>query len=100
MVVEFPSAYDVEKRGFVDALRRVHPDEIDYPAFTWTPTTSPDDPQDHHDRIDYVFVRDRFVKATIEHAYIVGEKSPEADIVVTPWPSDHRAVLVEVLLEP
>jgi endonuclease/exonuclease/phosphatase family metal-dependent hydrolase len=100
MAVEFPSAYAVEKRGFADALRRAHPDEVEFPAFTWTPTTSPDDPQDHHDRIDYVFVRDRFVKATIEHAYIVGEKSPEADIVVTPWPSDHRAVLVEVLLEP
>jgi len=100
LVVEFPSAYAVEKRGFADALRLAHPDEVEFPAFTWTPTTSPDDPQDHHDRIDYVFVRNRFVNATVEHASIVGEKSPEADIVVTPWPSDHRAVLVEVLLEP
>jgi poly(3-hydroxybutyrate) depolymerase/endonuclease/exonuclease/phosphatase family metal-dependent hydrolase len=100
LAVAFPSAHDVEKRGFTDALRRFHPDEIEYPAFTWTPVTAPGDPLDHHDRIDYVFVRDRFVDATVEYAAIVGEKSPEADIVVTPWPSDHRAVLVEVLLEP
>ena len=25
-------------------------------------------------------------------AAIFGEKSPEADIVSTPWPSDHRAI--------
>jgi len=100
LVVEFPSVYAVEKRGFTDAVRRFYPDEVEFPAFTWTPTTSPGDPQDHHDRIDYVFVRTRFVNATIENASIVGEKSSTADLVVTPWPSDHRAVLVEVLLEP
>jgi hypothetical protein len=27
---------------------------------------------------------------------IVGERSPEAAIVVDPWPSDRRAVVVEV----
>ncbi len=29
-------------------------------------------------------------------ADIIGEKGPEADIVVTPWPSDHRAVAAKV----
>jgi hypothetical protein len=29
-------------------------------------------------------------------AGVVGEKQPEADIVVTPWPSDHRAVVTKV----
>jgi hypothetical protein len=29
-------------------------------------------------------------------AGIVGEKAPEADIVVTPWPSDHRATTAKV----
>ena len=29
-------------------------------------------------------------------AGIVGEKAPEADIVVTPWPSDHRATMAKV----
>jgi exodeoxyribonuclease-3 len=29
-------------------------------------------------------------------AGIVGEKAPEADIVVTPWPSDHRATVAKI----
>jgi hypothetical protein len=27
---------------------------------------------------------------------IVGEKTPDADLAVTPWPSDHRAVAATV----
>ena len=94
LAVRFPTARDIEKRGFKDAFRAVFPDEVARPAFTWTPTSSADDPDDHHDRIDYVFVRGKGV--TVYDAAIVGEKSPEADIVVTPWPSDHRAVVVTV----
>jgi hypothetical protein len=29
-------------------------------------------------------------------AGIVGEKAPEADLVVTPWPSDHRASMAVI----
>ena len=32
----------------------------------------------------------------VESAEIVGEKRPEADVVVRPWPSDHRAVVATV----
>ena len=64
------------------------------PAFTWTPTTEPTDPEDHHDRIDFVFAR--APKLEVLSAGIVGEKAPEADIVVTPWPADHRAVVATV----
>ena len=59
------------------------------PAFTWTPTTADDDAEDHHDRIDFTFGRAAALK--VLEAGIVGEKTPEADIVVTPWPSDHRS---------
>lgn len=96
MVVAWPFTKALERAGFTDALRNVHPDEVAKPAFTWTPTTAPDDPADHHDRIDYVFVRG--VRMEIESARIVGEQSPAADLVITPWPSDHRAVLVDLVL--
>ncbi|MFT5139563.1 MAG: exodeoxyribonuclease-3 [Lysobacterales bacterium] len=92
--VEFPFTVKLEELGFVDAYRTVFPDEIARPGYTWTPTTSPDDPADHHDRIDFIFVRG----AQVLDAAIVGEKSPEAEIVVTPWPSDHRAVMAKILL--
>ncbi|MFM8599419.1 MAG: endonuclease/exonuclease/phosphatase family protein [Mycobacterium sp.] len=101
MVVAWPTSLALERLGFTDALRAAHPDEVAKPAFTWTPSTERTDPADHHDRIDYVLVRagpggDRDKKAVVEAASIVGEKAPEADIVVTPYPSDHRSVVASV----
>jgi exodeoxyribonuclease-3 len=72
----------------------VHPDPVADPAFTWTPTTAADDPSDHHDRIDFVFARGETL--TVADARIVGEAPETSGIVVTPWPSDHRAVVTEV----
>jgi exodeoxyribonuclease-3 len=72
----------------------VHPDVVAKPAYTWTPTGEPTDPEDHHDRIDFVLTRAKDL--TVEDASIVGEKPEGAEIVVTPWPSDHRAVVAKV----
>ena len=100
LAVEWPLVRALEAEGFVDALRAVHPDEMSKPAFTWTPTTRPDDPADHHDRIDFVLVRGGAgVALSVEAAGIVGEQAPEADLVVTPWPSDHRAVRAVIRLD-
>jgi len=97
LAVAWPLVRALEADGFVDALRSVHPDAVAKPAYTWTPTTRPDDPADHHDRIDFVLVRGATL--TVEAAGIVGEQTPEADLVVTPWPSDHRGVRVVVRLD-
>ena len=94
IVVHWPSSLSIEKLGFVDAYRAVHPDPVAKPAYTWTPTTEPSDPEDHHDRIDFVLARAKDLK--VEDASIVGEKPEAAEIVVTPWPSDHRAVVAKV----
>jgi exodeoxyribonuclease-3 len=97
MAVNYPLTRALEDEGFVDAVRAVYPDEMEKPAYTWTPTTRPDDPMDHHDRIDFVFVRGAGV--TVESAAIVGESAAVADLVVTPYPSDHRAVRVGIRLD-
>jgi len=97
LAVQYPLTRALEAAGFVDALRAVYPDEMQNPAFTWTPTTTADDPADHHDRIDFVFVRGAGV--TVESAAIVGESAAAADLVVTPYPSDHRAVRVGIRLD-
>jgi endonuclease/exonuclease/phosphatase family metal-dependent hydrolase len=94
IAVAYPTTLAIEARGFVDAFRAAHPDEVAKPGITWTPTTEPADPEDHHDRIDFVFARGE--NLVVEKAGIVGEKAPEADIVATPWPSDHRAVAATV----
>jgi endonuclease/exonuclease/phosphatase family metal-dependent hydrolase len=92
--VRWPFTAALEGAGFVDAFRAVHPDPVAVPAFTWTPTGDPADPEDHHDRIDFVFARGAGLAVT--DAAIVGEKAPEAQIVSTPWPADHRAVVAEI----
>lgn len=94
--VPFPTVLRLESIGFVDTFRTAFPDEIEKPGFTWTPGSTVDDKEDHHDRIDFILVR--ATGAKVESAAVVGEKRPEADIIITPWPSDHRAVVATVLI--
>lgn len=94
VAVEYPTSKAVAAMGFTDALRAAHPDVAAKPAFTWTPSTEPTDPEDHHDRIDFVYAKGPALK--VLSAAIVGEKAPAADIVVAPWFSDHRAVVADV----
>lgn len=95
MVVRYPSTLRIEEEGgFTDLFRKAFPDPVAKPAFTWTPTSEPTAKDDHHDRIDFVFGRAKAL--AVLKAGIVGEKKPEADVVVTPWPSDHRAVYASV----
>ena len=93
VAVAWPTTARLEAAGFADAYRAAHPDPLAKPAYTWTPMWSTeDDPQDKHDRIDFVFVRG----AAVTYAAIVGEVGPRSDIGVTPWPSDHRAVVATI----
>jgi exonuclease III len=97
VVARWPSTGRLIDEGFVDAYRHVHPDPLAHPGYTWTPITSEEDPKDRHDRIDFVFVGGRY--GQIEEAKVVGERPESADIVITPYPSDHRGVAVTVRLE-
>lgn len=90
--VAFPQSRKLAEAGFVDAYRAIYPDEVAKPGFTWTPTTEEDAKDDHHDRIDFIYARG----GEIIDAAILGEKPERADIVVTPWPSDHRAVVATI----
>lgn len=92
--VEWPTTKTIVAAGFTDAYRSLHPDPVKKPGVTWTPLTKPTDPKDHHDRIDFVFAGGARVK--VKNAQIVGESADAADIVVSPYPSDHRAVVAEV----
>jgi len=89
--VEWPSTKSFADAGFKDSYREIHPDVLANPGYTWTPTTKADDPKDHHDRIDFILYRGDGIKASTSQ--IIGEDAQNADIVYTPFPSDHRAVL-------
>ena len=94
--VAYPGSLAMEKEGFSDAWRVAYPDEMKKPGFTWTPLTKADDPKDHHDRIDFVYFRSKGIE--LGEAKIVGEDKGNADIVVSPYPSDHRAVVASFTL--
>lgn len=95
MKVDYPASRKTAAVGLVDAYRAAHPDETSALGHTWTPTTRPDDPKDRHDRIDFVYVSPSLQVRSCE---VVGESEDFADIVVRPYPSDHRAMVAEVVL--
>ncbi|WDE98914.1 endonuclease/exonuclease/phosphatase family protein [Lentisphaera profundi] len=96
MKVEYPSSKAIAKAGFGDAYRTIYPDEMKKPGFTWSPIYKADDSKTHHDRIDFIYFKGKGVKVT--DAKIIGENSENADIVVSPYPSDHRAVVATFTL--
>ena len=94
--VAYPNSQEMAKAGFADSWRTIYPDEMKKPGFTWTPIMKADDPKTHHDRIDFVYFRGKDIEVT--DVKIVGENKENADIVVTPYPSDHRAVVATFTL--
>lgn len=96
MVVVYPASLQLAGLGLLDTYRVVHPDESKAPGYTWTPTTKPTDPADHHDRIDFVYVSPQL---RVKKCQIVGEAKSTADVVVKPYPSDHRAVVAECVVK-
>lgn len=89
--VPYPTTRLVTEAGFRDGYRATRPDEVLHPGWTWTPLTRPNDPADRHDRIDFVFFAGEGVSAV--SSQIIGEAEDAADVVVRPYPSDHRAVV-------
>lgn len=96
IAVRWPATAALTEAGLVDVFRSIHPDETKVRGLTWTPKTNSDDPKDRHDRIDFVFAGGPLRAVSAE---VVGESPENADIVVTPYPSDHRGVVCELVVE-
>lgn len=91
VAVKWPVSTRLEQLQFRDSYREVHSDPLTKPAVTWTPGGNGHiEPDEVHDRIDFVYAGGP--SATID-SRIVGERGPYTDIAITPWPSDHRAVV-------
>ena len=96
IAVEYPTTLALTQAGMTDAFRVSFPNEIAVRGNTWTPITAPDDPKDRHDRIDFVFVGGKGTQ--VERCEIIGEDIRFADIIVQPYPSDHRAVVATITI--
>lgn len=100
---DWPVSRAVAEAGLRDSFRTVHPDPVHDPGFTWwagrpeIEDYNPSDPT-RRSRIDYVWYAG---PAEVTESLVVGEADAEGvDIAVTPWPSDHRAVLSVFEVDP
>ena len=89
--VEYPTSSEMAKAGFSDSYRTIYPDEMKNAGITWSPAYKVGDLRTHHDRIDFVYFKGNGLQ--VKDVKILGENEENADIVVTPYPSDHRAVV-------
>ena len=95
----WPCSKRVTESGMEDAYRVVFPDVCRHPGYTWTSVPglgvggSERAEDEVHDRIDFIYYAGLGLEPRA--ASIVGENSRNADLVVSPFPSDHRAVAVK-----
>jgi endonuclease/exonuclease/phosphatase family metal-dependent hydrolase len=98
MKIDWPASNKLASAGFVDAFREVRPDEVNDQARTWTPGAPPPTiaANEVHDRIDFVYYHAPSNVVATE-ALTIGYDVNDGftDISVQPYPSDHRAVVVE-----
>lgn len=94
--VRWPVSVAVERAGFVDSFRAVHPSPLHDPGLTWW-AARPDLPgwdpgkTAAEDRIDFVYAAGT---ATPTDSIIVGERNHDGvDVGISPWPSDHRSTV-------
>ncbi len=114
VVVPWTVSVLLDRAGFMDTYRYLHPDILKYPGFTYPSfnKAKPDDKvtwapkSDERDRIDYVFCKGSRLRPvcskifgprqSIVRSKTVTEKGK--DRFITPldvWPTDHKGVWVE-----
>jgi endonuclease/exonuclease/phosphatase family metal-dependent hydrolase len=87
--VRWPVSEALFGLGFHDSYREVHPDPLKTPGITHPRS---------HERIDYVYASG---SGRTRSSRIVGEKGGrDVSIAVSPWTSDHRAVLSTFAVRP
>ena len=97
--MSWPNSKRVTESGMEDAYRAVFPDVCRHPGYTWTSVpglgVGGSERAEHevHDRIDFVYHAGPGLDPI--SASIIGENNRNADLVVSPFPSDHRAVAVK-----
>ena len=94
--VAWPVTRAAAAAGLRDSFRDIHQNPLDHPGFTWwaeRPDIADFNPTDEtlRTRIDFLWYGG---PATVTGSRLVGEAdAPDVAVVITPWPSDHRAVV-------
>ncbi len=117
MIVPWTVSVLLQKAGYKDAYRIVHPEVLSYPGITY-PAHNPDYPDekitwapkaDERERIDYVCYQGSRLKPveakifgpveSVAHARMTKENSKDEYILpLGVWPTDHKGVWVKFLV--
>jgi endonuclease/exonuclease/phosphatase family metal-dependent hydrolase len=101
--VDWPVSRAVENAGFKDSWRVVYPNTKTDPGLTWWADRPPLDnyapgKNDPQDRIDFVWFAGA---AEALSSNLIGENGAQnVTLSVSPWPSDHRAVVSTFSVNP
>ena len=99
----WPISKKLARMGFRDSYREFYPDPNINPGFTWwanRPKVSGWNPShfERQDRIDFIYAAG---PSKVLRSTVIGEVlNKDVSIAITPWPSDHRAVLSEFSVIP
>jgi endonuclease/exonuclease/phosphatase family metal-dependent hydrolase len=91
--IVWPAQQALLDAGFSDTYRAVHPDPVARAGITWSygypyPYLKPNE---QLDRIDFIMALG--AAKTVKSEILGDARMPDTDIGVSPWPSDHRAVV-------
>jgi endonuclease/exonuclease/phosphatase family metal-dependent hydrolase len=99
----WPVSKSLAEGGFHDAYREIYPDPVQHPGPTWwasrpkVPGWNPTN-KDQQARIDFIYA---IGPARTLKSQIIGEiNKPGVAYSVTPWPSDHRAIISTFAITP
>jgi endonuclease/exonuclease/phosphatase family metal-dependent hydrolase len=95
--VDWPASHRVVNAGFTDSFRQLRPDVINDRGNTWTPGSPAPTVAANEvlDRIDFVYHAGAGVNPQNATIYGYNANDPDTDIGIQPYPSDHRAVMVQ-----
>ena len=95
--LQWPTSVAADEVGLVDVFRTIHPDPVQDQGLTWPASRpfvkgyNPGPNGAPADRVDLMYSGGPVEPKSVS---IVGEEGADAtDIAVSPWPSDHRAVV-------
>lgn len=104
-IIEWPVSKKIEQAGMLDSYRTKYPNPVVNPGNTWSPVftrTHPYDPRypyEPQDRIDFIYTKGR-VQVLNSQEFLVGTPKEYGQHQFNEWPSDHRAVVSQFLLNP
>ncbi|MGK5534050.1 endonuclease/exonuclease/phosphatase family protein [Streptomyces sp. URMC 129] len=105
----------LERKGFQDSYRAVHPDPQAWPGATWSPTAlwlaDKREPRiEPQERIDFIFHRGKKLTVLDSRVHVTGVPAPAEEhpdwkteprrVWYNEWPSDHAAVITTYRVDP